>query len=260
VRNRSPLAWLWVLLPLTAGVLIKEDVLVVAPALAGWQWLRARMARDVPGPTWMTMVIPLVWMSAYLAWRWFVLDQIGGYAWPTAPRAALNLISVPLFTFALQWIPDAHGISLIAGSGVAVLGLSVYRVRHHASSRLVALGSGGVCLGVFATAPLVLAAGHTRVHVLILAACLTFTAAIGVLIDAQRARPLPRWAAAWLVAATLAIADANWRNTNTFAPCSSMSITTRAEVLTWEFLSTDVLAAVARDAAACAASHHAVAR
>lgn len=251
VRGSSAGRWAWVLLPLTIGVLVKEDVLVVALALLGWQWLRARIAHDVPAPTRATGTLMALWIAAYLAWRWAMLNQLGGYVLPDAARAALNLASVPLFTFALQWIPDAHGVSLFSGAGVALLLWLAWQRQRDAPRALVALAAGGVCLGVITAMPLVLTAGHTRVHLPTLAACLTFTGLIGIVIDAWPRRPLSRWATVWLVAAALAMAAANWRHTNWYAPCSEMAIYAREDVLTWPFLSADVRADVLAQAARC---------
>ncbi len=254
VRHRRPAAWVWVLAPLTLGVLIKEDVLMIVPALLTWQLIRARFVRDVPVPSRQVVLLLGGWAAAYLVWRTVALGAIGGYGTPAAGRLLLNTVSGPLFTFGLQWIPSAHGLSLVAGAGVALLAGFAWVGRREATPRLTSLVLYGVTLGVFANVPLLLVSGHTRVHLMTLAAVMTLTAAAGIAAAGVTARHgrVPLSAVAALLAWAIVVALANWTNTNTFAPCAAETLQRDADVLTWDVLTDTVRRELTAKMAACA--------
>lgn len=253
MRLQSGAGWGAVIAVLSLGVLIKEDVLMLAPTLLIWQVIRARIVGDMAAPS-RTIVISIAgWAACYALWRTMALGAIGGYGWPSLARLPLNVISGPLFAFGLQWIPSAHGISAAAGAGVAVLAVLAWRSRHHAAPSLISLALCGLAMGIIANLPLMLISGHTRLYLLIVAAALTFTAALGIVAAAftaaRRAFPLTATLGVVLWAATLAAA--NWANTNTFAPCAPETLQRDAEVLSWEILPNDVRARLSAKVAAC---------
>ena len=139
VRRRGTIAWMLVLVPLTIGVLVKEDVLMVAPTLLAWQWIRRRMVGDVPAPTIVVLSLVAVWMAAYGVVRTLALGGLGGYDTPTLSRLALNVVAGPLFTFAMQWTPSAHGLSAAIGVGLVLLAVFAWRGRHDASPGVIVL-------------------------------------------------------------------------------------------------------------------------
>lgn len=249
-----PRAWVATLLWLTAGLLFKEDVLVMAPALLAWQMFSGRQAlveaRRPPSAALMVAVVG--WMVAYLAWRQAMLGEIGGYVRPEWWLAARNVFSVPLFTVALQWIPGAHAVSVASGIGVAALAGSAWRARASATPALRSLALGGALIVAAAAAPLVLIAGHTRVHMAVVGAVLLFTAAIGIVRGEHTAgRPAGRWRRAAFAVGVCGMLAANWQNTSTFAPCSPFWLRTSADVVEWDIVAPAVRAALARTIAAC---------
>ncbi len=251
-RAGATSAWGLTLATLTLGVLMKEDVLMVAPALVAWQAIRARVVGDASTPSRGLYALVAGWIGLYLLLRTIALGEIGGYQWPSLGRALLNSVNGPLFTFGLQWIPSAHGISLLSGFGVAALLMLTWRARRHAPTPLTALGLYGVMLGALANIPLVLISGHTRVYLLTLASTLTLTAAIGIVVAGYQAARggVPRWVIAAALAWSVVIAMANWANTSTFAPCAPEVLQRNAEALTWDITSnadrSEILGAIAR--------------
>ena len=253
VRDRRPAAWMWVLAPLTFGVLMKEDVLMLAPTLLAWQAIRGKVVADVASPSRGVALLLGGWAAAYVAWRTAALGAIGGYDTPTVGRFLLNTVNGPLFTFGLQWIPSAHGVSLAGGVGVALLAGFAWRGRRQATPRLKALALYGLALGLFGNLPLLLVSGHTRVHLMTLAAVMTLTAAAGIAaagLTAGRAR-VPRAVIAGLLVWTFVIALANWTNTSTFAPCAPQTLQRDADVLSWDILPPDVRQELTTKMAAC---------
>lgn len=255
-RHRGVMSWALVLAALTPGLLMKEDVLMVAPALLAWQRIRARTIGDVPVPSRAVLALVTLWAVAYGAIRTLALGTLGGYQLPSAGRALVNGLIGPLSTFGLQWIPSAHAISAIAGLGVLALAVLAWRARHQASPATIVLAQYGVTLGVLANLPLFLISGHTRLYLMTLAAALTLSATVGIVVDSHRLRRerVPRWLMASAIAWAIVIATANWVNTGTFAPCAPEALQRNAEALTWDITGDASRAEILRGMAACAAA------
>ena len=113
----------------------------------------------------------------------------------------------------------------------------------------------GVALLVFANVPLVLVTGHTRVYLLILAATLSITGAVGATYAGltREHRRLPRAALVGALIWSMVVATANWQHTNTFAPCAPDTRRRNAEAMTWDIVSADVRGRIAAGLAACGA-------
>ena len=261
VRHDRGASWGWLLLPLTVGILFKEDVVMVAPALLAWQWIRARVVGDVPSPSRGACWIVAGWIAVYLAWRTIAIGGIGGYGWPAPDRLLLNVINGPVFAFAMQWIPSAHLVSVVIGAGLAVVAVLAWRQRRDARPPLKALALYGVALGLCANVPLVLVSGHTRLYLMILAATLTLTAALGIIAERLVAgrSTLPRQTTdvmrnvivAALTIWLAAVGFANWTHTDTFAPCAPETRQRNTEALSWDIVGADVRADIDAQLAAC---------
>jgi len=252
-RTSGASGWRVPLAALTMGVLMKEDVLMVAPALVVWQAIRARTVGDTPSPSRTVFALVGGWIALYVMLRTAALGAIGGYESPSFGRWLLNIVDGPLFAFGMLWIPSAHGISVLSALGVAALLWLMWRARRHATSSLIALGLYGITLGVLANVPLVLVSGHTRLYLMTLGATLAMTAAIGIVMAGyQRTRgELPRWVVGGALAWAIVMAMANWANTNTFAPCAPEVMQRNEEALSWDITSEAARAGILQDMAAC---------
>lgn len=252
-RSGGASDWLAVLACLTAGVLVKEDVVMIAPVLVAWQWIRARVLGDVPRPGAAIVATVLVWMGAYASIRSIALGALGGYPPPVPARAALNLFEAWLYTFGYQLTPTTKLAGVITGAGVVAVAGLAWMARHEAKPVLRLLCVYGLSLGIAVGLPLLMIVGHSRVHLMVLATSITAAAALAMVLDARRTRQLLRsragvvCAAIWLVA----VGTANWRHTNTYAPCRPESLARDREVLTWSLIDPDTRALITGRMLAC---------
>ncbi len=161
----------------------------------------------------------------------------------------------------MQWIPSARTVSVVAGEGLAVIAVLAWRGRREARGVLKTLALYGAALGFAANLPLILVSGHTRLYLMILAAVMTLTAAIGIVAERIAAAPrtLPRETrtllfsimAAALVLWTASVGVANWANTGTFAPCAPETIQRNTEVLGWDITSAELRGEISAEIASC---------
>ncbi|MBP8273173.1 MAG: hypothetical protein KAY59_02025 [Acidobacteria bacterium] len=254
MRHEAVTRWWLVLAVLTVGLLVKEDVLMVAPTLLVWQAMRARLARDVPRPSRGIVTMVAVWIVGYVLWRTFALGPMAGYREQSASRLLLNMIDGPIFAFGLQWIPRAHVVSSASGAGVIVIAALAWRARAHARPDIVLLALYGVVLGFFANLPLVLASGHTRLYLMIPAAAMTLAALLSLAGTGLTAggRRLTRAALFALGVWLAALGTANRLHTDAFSPCAPETLERNHEATTWGVASDAVLKTIAADARACA--------
>lgn len=255
VRDRGLSGWWRVLAVLTLGLLVKEDVLMVAPTLLVWQALRARICRDVPRPSGAIVALVAAWIVGYAVWRTVALGLLAGYQEQHLSRLLLNLIDGPIFAFGLQWIPRAHEVSSASGAGLLMMAALAWRARSQARPEMVLLALYGLSLGVFANLPLVVASGHTRLYLMIPAASMMMAALLGLAGTGLTAghRPLPRAALFALGLWLGALGTANRLHTASFAPCAPETLERNEQAATWGVLSEPVLAKIGADARACAA-------
>lgn len=249
----GPRHWLLILVPLTLGLGVKEDVLMVAPTLLAWQWIRRATVGDVSAPSRGVMALVAGWMLLYAVIRTSALGAIGGYDFPGTTRLLLNIIVGPLSTFGMQWIPSAHLLSIFLGVGLLCVATLAWRGRAHASGPTRAIIFYGLSLGLIANLPLILVSGHTRVYLLILASTLTITGAVDVAMTHRpgSGRAVPRVAMAGAVAWALLVMSVTWIHTNTFAPCAPETRQRNTDVLAWDIVSPDVKHQIAVDLATC---------
>ena len=245
--------WLVVLSVLTIGVLIKEDVVMVGPALVIWQWLRARTIGDTTAPSRAVVGLVALWASGYAVLRIAWLGLFTGYIAPDAGRFALNGLDAWVFTFAYQWTPSAHLAGLLTGVGVVGLAWLARRAWPHADARSRLLVGYGLALGLCASLPLIIASGHTRLHLMILSTAIAGAGAIGVVwsTPATHAQLVSRTGLVLIALWALGAGAANVRHTRTYAPCEPESIRRDHEVLLFDMISPDVRAQVAARIAAC---------
>lgn len=178
IRHRTTLAW-WPIVPLiAAGFLIKEDTLMLIPALLTAQWARSRLVHDVPPPP------PALWMSgvalgvALASWRWDALRQLGGFAWPSSiEKAARNLLRGPYYAMTGQGNAST-GFSLVelaAGTiAIAVIAITIARLpRVRQWPAVVAL-----ILMAWCDAPLVLISSATRYYIVTMAGAIVLATVV----------------------------------------------------------------------------------
>jgi hypothetical protein len=237
-------AW-WPVFALGAlGFLIREDMVMLVPALVVLQAARARWMRDVPAPAAGLWLAAGLHMAALLAARQWLLGVVGGPGLPEGIEWVLNSVRGPIRTLAVfqpsSWPTNlvASAMSLLVLIGGLMLG-----------ARRPLLLTGAVILLIF-NLPLALASSSARFHMLALGGVLMLTAAHddrqrGTTRDSVARRPFVRhdlivYGVFALLIATFALASraaiAPQR------PCGAENLHADAEVMTWPTTSVELRA------------------
>jgi hypothetical protein len=254
VRSRGAQAWLWILLPLSAGVLLKEDVVMLAPALIALQMIRARVVGDVPRISGRQVALIGGWVAVFLLARTAALRAIGGYGTPPFGAALVNLARGPIHAFAIQWVPSAHVIGGLAGLAALALVAAAAQRWRPAPPAFSALALYGLALGVCVNLPLALISSHTRVHLMILSAVLLWAGALGICFATIVRLDGRRRAIAALCGWILLLSLASRQHAATFAPCAPETLETDRDVLTWDAVSPEIRRGIGEKIARCTAS------
>lgn len=80
-RSGPDRRWLALIPPLAAGMMFREDVVLVAPALLVAQFARARLVGDVPAPRLRLVGRMGAILALAFALRYWLLGGLGGYGW-----------------------------------------------------------------------------------------------------------------------------------------------------------------------------------
>ncbi len=224
-RRDAPLARWWpLLLTATAAFLIKEDNVLLLPAVAALHlvrayWLGIPARHRVAAP-----VIALAAAAGLTLWRTLALGEIGGFLRHSGvEQLTRNLLRGPLYVLAGLGGDQAHvgwAPPLIALLVVTVIVLALKDRPAH--EQWPAIGA-AVLMAMYA-APLVLISASTRYYVLTTAGAMLL--AVGARTLWMRAHTAPR---RWLVAVggLVIVAFAVPRQQATlhaFAPCSALDL------------------------------------
>jgi hypothetical protein len=223
-RGRA-IGWAGVMAWLAAGVLFKEDTIMVVPALLLWHALRRRLIGDVPAITPRALVGMLAGVLAYAAWRLHVADVFTGYVNPSPMRFALNYTVAWVSTLGYQWTPTAHALGAITGPGLIALAVLARRAWPDAGPASKLVVGEGVVLGA-CVAVIVDTADGRRV----------LTSRLGTVV-----------VTVWLIAAGTATV---W-HTRSFAPCAPDAIERDKVVLLWDILTPPLRHEIESRIAAC---------
>ena len=205
---------------------IKEDGVMLVPALLCIQWWRARRVGDVPAPTPRLVLSGLAVLAVLAAVRVAVFPVAA--PWPPSLDSAgyylRNLLSGPFHV--LVRLPG-DSPSAAAGSAAVVLAMLaalviVWRTRPRTPA-VALLGAGALLMAWFGV-PLLLIAGPTRAHLLTLAAALMITASMAIVYDAVEPPSARRWLIAGIGATLLALSLASRDINRRYAPCSDDSL------------------------------------
>lgn len=222
-RHRSLLAW-WPIVPLAAaGFLVKEDTLMLIPALLTAQWARARFMRDVAPPSRALWISGAGLVAALAGWRWSALHQLGGFDWPhSIETAARNLLRGPYYALTGQGAAPAGFTlpALVAGAiALTVIGITIARLpRVRQWPAIVAL-----ILMAWYDAPLLLISNMTRYYIVTLAGAMVLATVVAGLWSAAHT-PLRRTTAGVVFGVLLLAAGARQQAIlNGFALCGRLT-------------------------------------
>lgn len=83
--------------------LVKEDGLMLIPALVSMQWARAKLVGDVKKPSLPFVAAAATFAIALFGWRYLALQELGGFDLPrSADAIGHNLARGPLYAFTLH--------------------------------------------------------------------------------------------------------------------------------------------------------------
>jgi hypothetical protein len=120
LRHKPAVQWLWLVPFIVVCFLVKEDGVMLLPALLSLQWARARLVGDVTAPR-VTMWIAGAGVGgALVVWRSLALGELGGFPLPASAAAVIhNLLRGPLYAL------TQHGrmAALSSGEQLAAAGL-----------------------------------------------------------------------------------------------------------------------------------------
>lgn len=225
VRTRGEGAWWPLGLLVTACFLVKEDGVMLIPALLGLQWARARLMGDVRPPSWRLIAAGAAFGAALIAWRSAALAELGGFPLPDGPLAvARNLLRGPFYLFALHgetgFVQWTDGLVALAVAGLTVLG-----IRALAATDRVGAATGAIVMAAYA-APLALVSAATRYYMVAIAGSwIIATGLVGLrrFAAAAPATAWRRWPASGLVILIAAVGGMRQQDElMKFSPCARL--------------------------------------
>lgn len=263
-RERSSIGGWWPIWVLTAaGVLIQEDMVMLAPALVGARWLRARVIGDMRPPRRSLVVFAGALGAGLFALRYACLGEVGGRGLPTAPALAMNiarLLARVLFVFQRQQLP-ANLIASAVSSGCLIAGgwITIAHIRKRRRGVPLpeaALGVTGVSLFALFALPLLLLSSPSRYHLLALAAVLILSAATSALWRALQPRVGTVVCAVAAVAGLASLLAAGRTALDPLRPCAPELLGTDAEMAGLAQVPLELRQWLARKPAACQAGQY----
>jgi hypothetical protein len=248
-RARGLTWWLPLLLFATASFLIKEDGVMLLPAIVVLHEIRRRTVDpQLPRTPIVFVVLSAALLIVLMKWRTFVLGELGGYTRLTMEKAWLNLSGAlsgvaRLVPADRPWQPAASWfVSLLPPAAI----LSWKWISPAARFCL----AGGAALAVLFSLPFVFVAKPEQVYLLALGLAIVLTGgSLGLLDLAARApRSGPaRLAVAALIAAGLTTLVAVTRDiTRDFEPFNPIVLANDDIVRTWGFVPPELKEWVAR--------------
>lgn len=222
---------------------LKEDGLLLGPALLSMHTARALITRDVPRPTARHAALVLGLFVSVIAWRWLWLPGQFGYGIPDLSAMFANLSRA--WRYALLWQTGAAPLSWILTIVKAVwLGVVCWLLVRRRAWPVTRLAVTGLAMMAMMNLPLAFVSSENRWHVMGLCTVLITSAAIGAVRTPVR----------WIVLAMTVVlcAGAAWERISVFAPCSADSLTHYRWAMTWPELPAPMHQWLSTRDAACA--------
>jgi hypothetical protein len=216
-RDRSVRAWWPVAMLTIVGMLIKEDVILLLPALLVAQVVLARWGTGVAAPSRPLLLGATVLLVVLAAGRVWVLNAFGGgdlsRPWWDSVRVWLY---APYRTFVIPNEPRAAAalVALLMAGGFAIV-----RSPRGAGRQLALVGA--TFMVVF-DLPLVVASGPGRMHLVVLGGVLLAAGGFGALLEQARDPVRRHLLAIVLVPCIVVCAAATGRTMDQWAPCACM--------------------------------------
>lgn len=256
VRHEPAVRWLALTPFIVISFLIKEDGVMLIPALLTLQWVRARLVGDVAAPRVGMWAAGAAFGAALILVRSLALGEVGGFPFPSTVEAVVhNLMRGPLYAF------TRHGsLSALttAEQGVALLMLAIVATGLWLLPRERRfLPSAGLIIMFWYDLPLALISNVMRYYMLTIASVMVVVPIlVAVRVVARPERPAVRVVARLLSVALVMLVAIGARQQREelalFAPCARLAMECRTWVLEEVPLPPEARAYVADTPAACA--------
>ncbi len=251
IRARSFPWWMPLWLLAAAAFLVKEDGVMLLPAILGLHWLRRRIAepslRPVPAAFAAGSVVLVALLLAVRAWA---LAGTAGRTLPSVAQAFANYASGLNHVFRLvpadrPWQPAASWFAtLLPVAGILAARRTSPGVRYGIAS--------GVLLAAAFNLPFVVVTKGEQMHIVACGAAIVLGSAMVAVLDALRTPVLTRAAAVVIVAGLCTFAAVSRDISGDFRPFGPIVLSHDAIVRTWAAVPEEIreyLAAKARPGA-----------
>lgn len=256
VRHKAPIHWLALAPFIVICFLIKEDGLMLIPALLTLQWARAWLVRDVAAPRVAMWAGGAAFGGALVLWRSLALGEVGGFPFPTTVAAiAHNLVRGPLYAFTQHGSLSAL-TSLEQGVAALMLVLVVTGLWLLPRERRF-LPAAGLIIMFWYDLPLALISNVMRYYMLTIASVMVVVPIlVAFRVGARPHHPAVRVATRVTSIALVVLVAIGARQQREelglFAPCARLAMECRTWVLEEVPLPSEARAYVAETPAACA--------
>lgn len=243
VHRRSVIWWLPLLLFASVSLMIKEDGVVLLPALIAAHEIRRRtLAPDAPRVRGTFVVLSFLLLAGFVVLRSYALDGLGGYGRPSLESAWRNVSRTLANSYRLvpadrEWQPAA---SLFA-TWLPVIAVAAWAWISRAARFMMLLGA---AIAFISAAPLVFATKAEQIYLPALGLSLLVAGAALAMIDLTARLPRPR-ALGLLTGAVLAAGIATFALvsrsiTRDFEPFGPIVLANDELVRTWGVIPVEI--------------------
>ena len=205
VARRGGAWWLPLLVLGAAAFLVKEDGIMLLPAILALHWLRRRIAEpDLPAAPRSVVVAAAVLVCAMVLIRQQALGQLGGYGPPTLERAWQHFSAGLIRVFRL--VPADRPWQPAASWFATLLPLAGVVAWPRASPRARFVLAAGAAVALAFNAPFIFVTKVEQMHLVALGAVLVLTGSAWTIVTALRSRALQAGALAVALAGVLLFA------------------------------------------------------
>jgi hypothetical protein len=249
-RRRGPVAWLAVLALQCVAFGVKEDTVMIAPAIIGLTLARRWWKGDIAWPSWSVWGAAAMTPFVLFWFRYRALGRVGGYggspgveaAWINYSRA-FTIFTLEPARRPLQMLATATSQIILVGGGLAVL-------LRRESRYLILVG---LWIAAVFNAPFVLVSKAEQFHLIAFGASVVLAAACDALIGWWPVAAARRLATMAALAALATFVPLSRHIAADFAPCSAITLGTDEIARGWPVVPPEIKAWLADKPARCAA-------
>lgn len=230
-RHRPFMAWWPIALCAATAFLIKEDNVMLIPALLTAQWARAHMRRDVVAPPPSAWLAGALFCVALVAGRWAALQELGGFPLPTSFEViARNLLRGPYYALTGQGNESTGFTVFQFAFGAALLATVAFALARASRERRWLVVFATVLMAAYG-APLAMISNVTRYYIVTMAAVMMLAVAVESLWILARTPPRRALTACAFAALLIAAGVRQQAVLDQFALCGQLPLSCRGWML-----------------------------